>query len=79
MRFEGGFEKIIGQMSKGYRQRVGVADAILHRPEVIMLDEPTIGLDPHQVRLFRHMIASLASKPHSAPFTHISFRGRDPL
>ncbi|MEK9947915.1 MAG: ATP-binding cassette domain-containing protein [Verrucomicrobiales bacterium] len=64
-------KKIIGQMSKGYRQRVGVADAILHRPEVIMLDEPTIGLDPHQVRLFRHMIASLAQNHTVLLSTHI--------
>jgi ABC-2 type transport system ATP-binding protein len=63
--------KIIGQMSKGYRQRVGVADAILHRPEVIMLDEPTIGLDPHQIRLFRKMIASLAENHTVLLSTHI--------
>ncbi|MGA1013929.1 MAG: ABC transporter ATP-binding protein [Limisphaerales bacterium] len=63
--------KIIGQMSKGYRQRVGVADAILHRPEVIMLDEPTIGLDPHQIRLFRKMISSLAENHTVLLSTHI--------
>ncbi len=63
--------KIIGQMSKGYRQRVGVADAILHQPEVIILDEPTIGLDPHQVRLFRKLICSLASEHTVLLSTHI--------
>ena len=63
--------KIIGQMSKGYRQRVGVADAILHQPELIILDEPTIGLDPHQVRLFRKLIASLAENHTVLLSTHI--------
>jgi len=63
--------KIIGQMSKGYRQRVGVADAIMHQPEVIILDEPTIGLDPHQVRLFRKLIASLANNHTVLLSTHI--------
>ncbi|MDA7662071.1 ABC transporter ATP-binding protein [Verrucomicrobia bacterium] len=63
--------KIIGQMSKGYRQRVGVADAILHQPEVIILDEPTIGLDPHQVRLFRKLISSLATEHTVLLSTHI--------
>ncbi|MDC0325575.1 ABC transporter ATP-binding protein [bacterium] len=63
--------KIIGQMSKGFRQRVGVADAILHQPEVIILDEPTIGLDPHQVRLFRKLITSLAREHTVLLSTHI--------
>ena len=63
--------KIIGQMSKGFRQRVGVADAILHQPEVIILDEPTIGLDPHQVRLFRKLIISLAREHTVLLSTHI--------
>ncbi|MDG1890258.1 MAG: ATP-binding cassette domain-containing protein [Verrucomicrobiota bacterium] len=63
--------RVIGQLSKGYRQRVGVADAILHRPEVIILDEPTSGLDPHQVRLFRKLITSLARAHTVLLSTHI--------
>jgi len=51
--------KIIGNLSKGYRQRVGIADAILSRPDVIIMDEPTIGLDPHQIIAIRELINSL--------------------
>lgn len=51
--------KIIGTLSKGFRQRVGLADALLSSPDVILLDEPTIGLDPHQVRAVRELIANL--------------------
>ena len=51
--------KIIGQLSKGYRQRVGIAEAILAEPPVIIMDEPTIGLDPHQILIVRDLIASL--------------------
>lgn len=51
--------KLIGSLSKGFRQRVGVADAIVARPRVAILDEPTIGLDPHQVLLMRELIRSL--------------------
>lgn len=51
--------RLIGTLSKGFKQRVGVADAILGRPEVAILDEPTIGLDPHQILLFRELLNRL--------------------
>jgi ABC-2 type transport system ATP-binding protein len=53
--------KIIGHLSKGYRQRVGLADALVHEPELIILDEPTLGLDPHQIRAVRQLIKGLGS------------------
>ena len=56
--------RIIGNLSKGYQQRVGLAQAIIHRPPVIILDEPTVGLDPIQIREIRKLIAELA-KQHS--------------
>jgi ABC-2 type transport system ATP-binding protein len=61
----------IGQLSKGYRQRVGLAQAILHQPKLLILDEPTIGLDPTQIVEVRRLIRRLAS--HSTVFlsTHI--------
>src|SRR5438874_2806909 len=52
--------RIIGHLSKGYRQRVGLADALVHEPELIILDEPTIGLDAHQIRSVRQLIKELA-------------------
>ena len=53
--------KIIGHLSKGYRQRVGLADCLLNDPAVLLLDEPTIGLDPNQVRQARNLIRGLAA------------------
>src|SRR5215475_4324219 len=63
--------RIIGQLSKGYRQRVGLADALVHEPELIILDEPTIGLDPNQIRAVRQLIKSLASAHTVLISTHI--------
>lgn len=63
--------RIIGQLSKGYRQRVGLADALVHEPDLIILDEPTIGLDPHQIRSVRELIKGLAQKHTVLISTHI--------
>jgi len=54
--------RIIGALSKGYRQRVGLAQAIVHDPPVLILDEPTVGLDPIQIREIRSLIAELAAE-----------------
>ena len=60
-------KKLIGKLSKGYRQRVGLAQAIIHNPDVLILDEPTAGLDPKQIIETRelHPRASPASTPSS--------------
>lgn len=63
--------KIIGHLSKGYKQRVGLADALVHEPELLILDEPTIGLDPHQIRSVRKLIKGLASSHTVLISTHI--------
>src|SRR5881296_3586886 len=63
--------RIIGQLSKGYRQRVGLADALVHEPELIILDEPTIGLDPNQIRSVRQLIKGLANAHTVLISTHI--------
>jgi gliding motility-associated transport system ATP-binding protein len=65
------YRKLIGYLSKGYQQRVGLADALVHEPELIILDEPTIGLDPHQIRAVRQMIKELANKHTVLLSTHI--------
>ena len=64
-------KKIIGHLSKGYKQRVGLADSLVHEPELIILDEPTIGLDPNQIRSVRQLIKSLAGKHTVLISTHI--------
>ncbi len=63
--------KIIGQLSKGFRQRVGIAEAILAEPPVIIMDEPTIGLDPHQILIVRDLIASLRGRMAVIISSHI--------
>lgn len=63
--------KIIGHLSKGYRQRVGLADALIHDPELIILDEPTIGLDPNQIRQVRELIRNLGKHRTVLLSTHI--------
>ena len=63
--------RVIGQLSKGYKQRVGLADALVNEPELIILDEPTIGLDPHQIRAVRQLIKGLAGSHTVLISTHI--------
>jgi ABC-2 type transport system ATP-binding protein len=63
--------KIIGTLSKGFRQRVGIADALLGEPEVIIMDEPTIGLDPHQIQGIRKLIDNLRGKLTVVLSSHI--------
>ena len=63
--------RIIDNLSKGYRQRVGIAQALLHRPDVLILDEPTIGLDPRQISDIRQLIGSLAGDRTVIISTHI--------
>lgn len=63
--------RLIKQLSKGYRQRVGLADALVHDPKLLILDEPTIGLDPNQIRQVRGMINDLARNHTVLMSTHI--------
>lgn len=63
--------KLIGALSKGYRQRVGLADALLHDPDLLILDEPTIGLDPNQIRQVRQLIKDLGKRHTILLSTHI--------
>lgn len=63
--------QLIGSLSKGYRQRVGLADALVHDPDLLILDEPTIGLDPNQIRTVRDLIKNLAEKRTVLISTHI--------
>jgi ABC-2 type transport system ATP-binding protein len=64
-------KKLLGKLSKGYRQRVGLAQAIIHNPDVLILDEPTAGLDPKQINETREMIRSLAGEHTVVLSTHI--------
>jgi len=63
--------RVTGNLSKGYRQRVGLAQAILHKPDVLILDEPTVGLDPRQIREIRELIKELAGEHTVILSTHI--------
>ena len=63
--------RLIGQLSKGFKQRVGIADALLAEPKVVILDEPTIGLDPHQILGIRDLIRSLRGKMAVLISSHI--------
>jgi ABC-2 type transport system ATP-binding protein len=63
--------KTIATLSKGYQQRVGIAQAIVHSPDVIVLDEPTVGLDPAQIRDIRHLIRELGNKSSVILSTHL--------
>ena len=63
--------KPIGKLSKGYRQRVGMAQALLHEPEVLILDEPTAGLDPNQIREVRHALTKIGRQKTILLSTHI--------
>ena len=63
--------RIIGQLSKGYRQRVGLADSLLHDPDLLILDEPTAGLDPNQIREVRELTQQLAERHTLLLSTHI--------
>lgn len=64
-------KQIIGTLSKGYRQRVGLADTLVHDPKILILDEPTIGLDPNQIRQVRQLIRELGEKHTILLSTHI--------
>ena len=63
--------KMIKTLSKGYRQRVGLADALIHKPELLILDEPTNGLDPNQIRSIRNLIKQLGESHTIMISTHI--------
>ena len=64
-------EKSISKLSKGYRQRVGMAQVLLHEPDVLVMDEPTTGLDPNQIRQVRSLIRDLGRTKTVLLSTHI--------
>jgi ABC-2 type transport system ATP-binding protein len=64
-------KKKIGQLSKGYRQRVGLAQALIHDPKVLILDEPTTGLDPNQLAVIRQVIRNIGKEKTVIFSTHI--------
>ena len=64
-------KRLIGNLSKGFQQRVGIAQAIIHQPPLVILDEPTVGLDPNQVREIRKLIQSLGQDRSVILSTHI--------
>lgn len=64
-------KKIIGALSKGYRQRVGIAQALIHNPKVLILDEPTTGLDPNQIIEIRNLISNVGKEKTVMLSTHI--------
>jgi len=64
-------KRLIGSLSKGYQQRVGIAQAIIHDPDVVILDEPTVGLDPNQMREILSLIRELGTKRSVVLSTHI--------
>ena len=64
-------QKIISTLSKGYQQRVGIAQAIIHRPDIVILDEPTVGLDPGQIRDIRALIRELGNAHSVILSTHL--------
>lgn len=63
--------QLIKQLSRGYKQRVGIAQAVVHNPDVVILDEPTVGLDPNQIKEVRNLIKSLAGEHTIILSTHI--------
>ncbi len=64
-------QQLIGRLSKGYQQRVGIAQALIHQPAVVILDEPTVGLDPTQIRDIRNLIRELGNSSSVILSTHL--------